>query len=102
MTTLWTVILAVAVASAAIKAAGPMLFGGRQLPERVAAVVSMLAPAMLAGLVVTQILGGEGRLVLDERLLGVAVAGIAFVARAPVLVAVLLAAVTVAVARLVG
>ncbi|HYH12897.1 MAG TPA: AzlD domain-containing protein [Thermomicrobiales bacterium] len=102
MTTLWTVILAVAVASAAIKAAGPMLFGGRQLPERVAAVVSMLAPAMLAGLVVTQILGGEGRLVLDERLLGVAVAAIAFVARAPVLVAVLLAAVTVAVARLVG
>lgn len=102
MTTLWIVIFAVAVASAAIKAAGPMLVGGRQLPERTTAVVAMLAPAMLAGLIVAQSLGGEGRLVLDERLLGMAVAGIALTARAPVLVAVLLAAVTVAIARLVA
>jgi len=99
MTTLWVVILVTAVATAAIKAAGPVLLGGRRLPERLTAVVSMLAPALLAGLIVTQMLGHEGRLTLDERLLGMAVAGIALVFRAHVLVAVVLAAVTVAIAR---
>lgn len=101
MTTLWVVIVAVAVATAAIKATGPVLIGGRRLPERATAVVSMLAPAMLAGLIITQMLGDEGRLVLDERLLGVGVAGIALMLRAHVLVAVFLAAVTVAIARMV-
>lgn len=101
MTTLWVVIVAVAIATAAIKATGPVLIGGRRLPERATAVVSMLAPAMLAGLIITQMLGDEGRLVLDERVLGVGVAGIALILRAHVLVAVFLAALTVAIARMV-
>lgn len=101
MRTLWSVIAAVALASAAIKAAGPVLVGGRELPVRVTAVVSLLAPALLAALIVTQMLGGDGRLVLDERLLGMGVAVVALALRAPLLAAVLLAAITVAAARLV-
>ena len=101
MTTLWMVIVAVALATATIKATGPVLIGGRRLPERATAVVSMLAPAMLAGLIITQMLGDEDRLVLDERLLGAGVAVIALMLRAHVLVAVFLAAVTVAIARMV-
>ena len=67
----WAAILAVALASAAFKAAGPVLVGGRELPPRVSAVIAVLAPALLAALVVMQTLGGDGRLVLDERALGV-------------------------------
>ena len=53
------------------KASGPVLLGGRELPPRVASVVEVLAPAMLAALVVTQTFGGDRELVLDERLAGV-------------------------------
>ena len=101
MRTLWVVIAAVAVASAAIKAAGPVLLGGRQLPSHATAVISMLATALLAALIVTQTLGENDRLVLDERLLGMGVAAVALGLRAHILVAVLLAALTVAIARLI-
>jgi uncharacterized membrane protein len=99
MTTLWISIVAVALASAAIKAAGPVLVGGKELPPRAVSVIALLAPALLAALVVTQTFGEDGRLVLDERAVGVAVAGIALALRAPVLVAVALAAVTTALVR---
>ena len=48
MTTLWVTVFAVALASAAIKAAGPVLVGGRELPPRVVSVIALLAPALLA------------------------------------------------------
>ncbi len=99
MTTLWVAIVGVALASAAIKAAGPVLVGGRELPPRALSVVALLAPALLAALVVTETFGEDGHLVLDERAIGVAVAGAALVFRAPVLVAVALAAVTTALLR---
>ena len=57
------------------KAPGPVLLGRRDLPPRVASVVEVLAPAMLAALVVTQTVGGDRELVLDERLAGVAAGG---------------------------
>ena len=102
MTTLWAVILAVALASAAIKAAGPATVGGRDLPPRAVAVVALLSPALLAALVITQTFGGDGRLVLDERALGVAAAGIALAFRAPVLLAVAIAVVVTVAARTLG
>lgn len=52
MSALWVAIVAVALASAAIKAAGPVLVGGRELPPRANAVIALLAPALLAALVV--------------------------------------------------
>ncbi len=102
MSTLWVAIVAVTLASAAIKAAGPILVGGRELPPRVNAVIALLAPALLAALVVTETFGEDGHLVLDERALGVGVAAIALVLRAPVLLAVALAALATALARLFG
>ena len=99
MTTLWIVIVIVALANLVIKAAGPLLVGGRELPPRAVAVIALLAPALLAALVVTQTFGEDGHLVLDERAIGVAVAGLALALRAPVLVAVALAAVSTALAR---
>ena len=99
MTTLWIVIVIVTLATVAIKAAGPLLVGGRELPPRAVAVIALLAPALLAALVVTQTFGEDGHLVLDERAIGVAVAGLALALRAPVLVAVALAAVSTALTR---
>jgi branched-subunit amino acid transport protein len=99
---LWVAIVAVTLASAAIKAAGPMLVGGRELPPRVNAVIALLAPALLAALVVTETFGDDGHLVLDERALGVGVAAVALALRTPVLLAVALAALVTALARLFG
>jgi branched-subunit amino acid transport protein len=99
---LWVAIVAVTLASAAIKAAGPILVGGRELPPRVNAVIALLAPALLAALVVTETFGDDGHLVLDERALGVGVAAVALALRAPVLLAVALAALVTALARLFG
>ena len=102
MTTLWIVIVVVTLANVTIKAAGPVLVGGRDLHPRVVAVIALLAPALLAALVVTETFGEEQHLVLDERAIGVAVAGLALALRAPVLVAVALAAVTTALTRAFG
>ncbi|HEU4846657.1 MAG TPA: AzlD domain-containing protein [Rubrobacteraceae bacterium] len=99
MTTLWISIAAVALASATIKAAGPVLVGGRELPQRAVSVIALLAPALLAALVVTQTFGGDRHLVLDERAVGVGVAAVALTLRAPVLLAVALAAVSTALVR---
>jgi uncharacterized membrane protein len=99
MTELWITIVAVALASAAIKAAGPVLVGGRELPPRAVSVIALLAPALLAALVVTETFGEDGHLEFDERAIGVAVAATALALRAPVLLAVALAAATTALIR---
>ena len=77
MTGTWIVVTAVGLATFALKAAGPVLLGGRPLPQRLASVVSLLAPSVLAALVVTQAIADGREIVIDERLLGVAVAGVA-------------------------
>jgi branched-subunit amino acid transport protein len=102
VTALWVAIVAVTLASAAIKAAGPILVGGRELPPRGNALIALLAPALLAALVVTETFGDDGHLVLDERALGVGTAAVALALRAPVLLAVALAALVTALARLLG
>ena len=99
MSAVWLVVLAVGAATILLKAAGPVVLGGRALPPRVTGIVVLLAPALLAALVVTQVLGGERRLVFDERLVGIAAAGLALLARAPILVVVGAAAVATAAAR---
>jgi branched-subunit amino acid transport protein len=96
----WLVVAAVGAVTVAFKASGPVLLGRRSLPPRLAAVVEVLAPAMLAALVVTQTVGGDRELVLDERLLGVAAGGVAILARAPLVVVIAVAAAAAAGARL--
>jgi hypothetical protein len=99
VTAAWIVVAAVGAATVAIKGAGPLLLGGRPLPPRVLAVVRLLAPALLAALVVTQTVVSADRLVMDARLIGVAVAAGALVLRAPLLVVVVLAAASTAMVR---
>ena len=84
----------------ACKAVGPVLLGGRSLPPQLAGIVDMLAPTLLAALVVTQAVGADRKLVFDERLLGLAAAVVAIRLRAPLLVIILAAAGVTAIARL--
>ena len=96
----WFVIAVVGAATMVFKASGPVLLGTRRLPARVTSVVEVLAPAMLAALIVTQTVGGDRELVLDERLLGVAAGGVAVWLRAPLVVVMAVAAATAALIRL--
>ncbi|MCV0402300.1 MAG: AzlD domain-containing protein [Chloroflexi bacterium] len=102
MSTAWVVVLAVGVGTIGIKAAGPVLLGGRALPARVQGVVTLLAPALLAALVATAAVGTGQQLVLDARIIGLGVAGFAIWLRAPILLVVVLAAAAAALARVAG
>ena len=102
MSQAWAAVLVIGAATVAIKSAGPLLAGGRELPGRIAGVVELLAPAVLAALVVTQTVGGDEELVIDERLAGVAAASVAIALRAPILFSVATAAVVTALLRLAG
>jgi branched-subunit amino acid transport protein len=94
VSTIWLCVLVVGVATVAIKAGGPVLAAGRELPPSAARVVDLLAPALLAALVATQAFAADGELVLDERAAGLLAAGVAILLRAPLLVVVLVAAAT--------
>ena len=100
MTAGWWVVAGVGAATVVCKSAGPVFLGRRRLPPRLLALVDVLAPAMLASLVVTQAVAGERHLVLDERLLGLGAAVVALRLRASLLVVMVAAAATAAVVRL--
>ena len=101
MNAAWTAVLAVGAGTVLLKGAGPVLLGGRPLPARLAAVLGLLAPALLAALVVTQTFAHGRHLVLDARAAGVAVAAVAIALRAPLLAVVVAAAAVTALVRLV-
>jgi branched-subunit amino acid transport protein len=101
MSSTWLVVLLVGAGTVAIKAAGPVLLGGRPLPARLTGVVQLLAPAVLGALVAVQTFGDGRALSVDERLIGVAAAGVALWRKAPLLVVVVVAAAATALARLV-
>ena len=73
---LWLLIGGCAVVTFAIKAAGPVAFGGRDLPAWFDAVITLMAPALLASLIVTQALAGGERLHVGADTAGVAAAGV--------------------------
>lgn len=96
MSPVWTVVATVGAATIAIKATGPFVLAGRELPPRLTALVGLLAPAVLAALVVTSTAGDA------KRVLGVAAAAVAVLLRAPMLAVVVVAAVVSAGARALG
>ena len=96
MSSVWLCVLAVGLATIAIKASGAVLAADRELPQSAARVVDLLAPAVLAALVATQAFSADDELVLDERAAGLLAAGVAILLRAPLLVVVLAAAATAA------
>lgn len=99
MSATWTVVLAVGAFTMTFKAVGPVLLGGRELPAGVTAAFELLAPSLLAALVVTQALGEDGDVVVDERLVGLGVAALAIRLRAPLIVVMTLAAASTALLR---
>jgi uncharacterized membrane protein len=99
VTSIWVTIASLALATAALKLAGPLLLGGRSLPGSAMAVIELFASALLAALVVVETFAKGQSLTLDARALGVASAAAALTRRVPMIIAVLLAAAVAAVAR---
>jgi hypothetical protein len=99
VTGVWVMIGVLALATALMKLAGPLLLGGRPIPAGALGVIELLASALLAALVVVETFGNGRSLTLDARALGVVFAAAALARRAPVIVAVVGAAVVTALAR---
>jgi branched-subunit amino acid transport protein len=95
----WIVVTVVGAVTIATKAVGPVFLGGRPLPGRLGVVVDLLAPAVLAALVVSQFVGGNREISLDARLAGLAAAVVALRLRAPILGVVVAAAAATALIR---
>ncbi len=103
MTAAWITIGCLALATALVKAAGPVVLGGRPLPDAALGVIALLAPALLGALVVTQTFGGEGsELTVDARVAGVAAAGVALALRWSIVPTIVLAGAAAAIVRLLG
>jgi branched-subunit amino acid transport protein len=99
MSDVWIVVLVVGAVTMATKAVGPVLLGGKPLPGRLGVVVDLLAPAVLAALVVSQFVGGNREISLDARLAGLGAAVVALRLHAPILGVVLAAAAATALVR---
>jgi branched-subunit amino acid transport protein len=103
MTEVWITIGVLTVTTAAIRASGPVLLGGRDMPHSVQSVISLVAPALLAALVVVETLSAPegGSLELDARIAGVGAAAVALGLRASALTVVAIAAIVTALVRLI-
>ena len=100
--TVWALIGLCAVVTAAIKAVGPIALGHRDLPGWFTDVIALMAPALLAALVVTAALADGDRLAVGADTAGVAVAGVALWRGANVIVGVAIAAAVTAGLRALG
>ncbi len=99
----WLTVLAACVLAFALKLAGYVVPHRLLEGRRVRRVTALLPVALLTALVVVQAFGGTDRsLVLDSRAVGLGVAVVALLLRAPFLVVVVLAAATAAGLRHLG
>jgi branched-subunit amino acid transport protein len=98
----WATVLAVGAGTVVLKAVGPVGVSGRRLPARATELLEVVAPAILAALVITETFGSGRSLVLDARLAGVAAGIVAVVLRAPFWLVVIVGALTTALVRLVS
>jgi branched-subunit amino acid transport protein len=96
----WVLIAVLAVGTLVVKTIGPLVAGGRELPPALSRVIALLAPALLAALVVLGTFTSDRTLVVDARAAGLATALVALLARAPVVVALVAAAAVTALLRL--
>jgi branched-subunit amino acid transport protein len=76
MSTAWALVAGCAVVTFAIKAAGPIALGGRDLPRWFASIVALMAPALLAALVATHSLATGHRLTIGPPTAGVLVSAL--------------------------
>jgi branched-subunit amino acid transport protein len=100
MVEVWATVAGLAVTTALIRASGPVVLGGRELPRRVMDVIALVAAALLAALVVVETFAEpDGALELDPRAAGVASAGLVVALRGGMIAAVTTAAVVAALLR---
>ncbi|GAA1917554.1 hypothetical protein GCM10009737_18770 [Nocardioides lentus] len=95
-------IVAVAVLTALIKGAGPLVLGSRQLPPRLVGVIVLLPSALLAALVVTTALADGQAIRIGATAAGVATGGVLLLVRAPLVAAVVAAVLVTAGLRALG
>jgi uncharacterized membrane protein len=96
----WITIGVLAVCTLGIKASGPLALGGRSLPEHISSVTRLVAPALLASLVVYETLSADGTgLTAGARLAGLGAAAAVLALRLPMMAAVAAAAAATALAR---
>jgi Branched-chain amino acid transport protein (AzlD) len=88
----WVLVAVVGACTIVLKGLGPLAIGGRALPRPLLGIVALLAPTLLAALIVTQAFADGRHLVLDGRAAGLGAALVAVALRAPVLVVVAVAA----------
>jgi branched-subunit amino acid transport protein len=98
----WALVAGCAVVTALIKAAGPVAFGGRDLPERLAGVIALMAPALLVALVVTQALADGDHIVIGADTAGVGMAGVVLLRGGSILTGVAVAVIVTAGLRAIG
>ena len=99
MTSAWVLVAVVGACTIVLKGLGPLAIGGRELPRPLLGIVALLAPTLLAALIVTQAFADGRHLVVDARAAGLGTALVAVALRAPVLVVVAVAAGTAALTR---
>jgi branched-subunit amino acid transport protein len=97
--TVWLVVAGCAAVTFAIKAAGPVALGGRDLPPAFSRVIALMAPALLAALIATNALADGDRLRIGADTAGVAAAALVVWRTGSVIGAVLVAAVVTAALR---
>ena len=98
---IWVALLALGAVSFSLKALGPVVLGGRDLPPRLVELLELVPVAMLAALVLVGAVTDGRRLQLDARLPALVVAAVLVWRRAPFLVVICAASATAALIRLV-
>jgi branched-subunit amino acid transport protein len=102
MSAQWAAVIAVGAGTVLLKAVGPVAVSGRRLPDRVTQLLDLVAPAILAALVVTETFASGRSLVFDARLAGVGAGIVAVALRAPLWTVVLVGALATALVRLIS
>ena len=99
MSSAWELVIGCAVVTFAIKAAGPIALGGRELPARFGSVVTLMAPAVLAALVATHSLAVGKHLEFGAQSVGVLASAAVFLRTRSIPLCVLAAACVTAMLR---
>jgi branched-subunit amino acid transport protein len=100
MSNAWATVFLVGAGTLVLKAVGPVVVAGRELPRQADRLLALLAPAILAALVVTETFASGRALVLDARLAGVDAGVLAVLLRAPLWLVIVAGAVATALVRL--
>ncbi len=101
-TDVWIAVGVLTVVCFAIKAAGPVALGGRELPRWADRLIALVPAALLPALVVVETFAHGKELVIDARAAGLAAAMLVLALRGSMLVVLLVAALVTAGVRALG